>query len=138
MSAADPRLSYCQSHYQHLLDWAFLFIKLSWWAALVVIAGASVAAAVKWALALRNPTRNIADSANGSAILDSLKGLIDSLKTAPAWFAVFLAGFALQWAADSSAEKCMTLVQTIGVPGPQGDGQQPHPNGPKTIRSTGH
>jgi len=131
MSSATTFIMDCQDQYGELVFWAECFIKLAWWAALIVLFAVGVAAIVKFVKDWQDPAKKLVDGA-GSTLLDSLKGLIDSLKTAPAWFAIFLAGLALLWAADRSASNCAAINDKLIASRPQGGGS------PQGGSSTAH
>ena len=76
---------------------------------LLIGAGAAAAALIQTIRAQKGgQLKQSVDSAPAvSTLVDALKGIIEALANAPAWFAVFLAGVLLFWlAAGSATEGC--------------------------------
>ena len=51
------------------------------------------------------------------SVIDAIRGLVDALTRAPAWFALFLAGVLLFWLAGKAVgDQCRVTVQAPGAP----------------------
>lgn len=75
------------------------------WAAFAFIVAALIIGAISAVKSLRNPASPSAVFTTASdqpiaPIIEALKGLIEALGKAPAWFALFLAGLFLFWLAS--------------------------------------
>lgn len=101
----------CHSNMVYVLALAFLIASL-------VLASAS--ALLTLIQAMKTPAARSAAFAGempAAPFIDALKGLVEALTKAPAWFAIFLAGVLLLWMAESIHAECKPQAPPApGVP----------------------